>query len=79
MISKKELLSILEDAKIAEEKAIPIYAKHISSAVFWTGIKQEDIDKIKGTLHTLADESKKHKKMVEHLIDLVKKEGKDAF
>ena len=79
MMSKEELLTILENARLAEEKAIPVYTKHLKSAVFWTGMKQEDVEKIRETLSMLAEESEKHKKMVEYLIEQIKKKGKDAF
>ena len=79
MMSREELLAILEEARLAEEKAIPIYVKHLSAAVFWTGASKEKTEKIKETLRLLAEESEKHKKMVEHLIVELKKEGKDAF
>ena len=76
---REELLAALENARLAEEKAIPIYTKHLRSAVFWTGMKQEDVEKIRETLRILAEESEKHKKMVEYLIEQVKTKEKDAF
>ena len=79
MMSKKELLAILEKARLAEERSIPIYTRHLSSAVFWTGMKKENVDKIKETLRVLAEDSERHKKMVEYLIELADTEEKDAF
>ncbi|MFC1479937.1 hypothetical protein ACFL5Y_00620 [Candidatus Omnitrophota bacterium] len=79
MMSKEELLTILENARLAEEKSIPIYTKHLKSAVFWTGVKQEDVEKIRETLRILAEESEKHKKIVEDLIEQVKTKEKNAF
>jgi hypothetical protein len=79
MIKKEELLNMLEDAKVAEEKAIPIYTRHLSSAVFWTGLEEERVKRMKILLNQLSKESQGHIKVVEYLIDLVKKENQDAF
>jgi rubrerythrin len=79
MISKKEALEIFKNAKFAEEKAIPIYTKHLSSALFWTGMGREKIQKIKEALDTLAKESKVHIELTEFLINFIKNEEKDAF
>lgn len=79
MIDKKELISILEKALIAEERAIPIYMKHLKTAVFWTGAAEEDIKRIRKVMSVLLEESERHKKTVETLIDKVKSGGKDAY
>ena len=70
---------ILKNARYAEEKAIPIYTKHLRSAIFWTGMDEETVEKMRENLRILAEESEKHKKMVKYLIDVVEEEEKDAF
>jgi len=79
MMDKKELLTILEKAKIAEEKAIPIYTKHMGTAIFWTGIDKEKVAKIKESLALLSRESKGHMELNESLIAQIKSEERDAF
>lgn len=79
MIEKQKLLKILKDALDAEEKAIPIYSKHLESAIFWTGIEKGKIQKIKQSLNRLARDSTAHKRAVERLIEEVKEKDKDAF
>jgi hypothetical protein len=79
MIDKKELLTMLEKAKISEEKSIPIYTKHMGTAIFWTGIDKEKVEKIKEALILLARESERHRKVDEYLIAKIKSEARDAF
>lgn len=79
MIQKQELLRILQNALAAEEKAIPIYMKHLSSAIFWTGIDADRIKKAKKLLSRLAEGSTYHKKVVGELIEKIEKENKNAF
>ncbi len=79
MIKKEELLRILKDAMISEEKAIPILTRHLRSAVFWTGMDKEKTEKVKSVLRQLAEESEGHKRVMETLINRITKEKRDAF
>ncbi|MCF7878675.1 MAG: hypothetical protein K9L95_04305 [Candidatus Omnitrophica bacterium] len=67
-MNKKEIIKRLKEALIAEEKSIPIYTKHLDSAVFWTGLGEERVDKIKAILSELARGSMVHKEIIENLI-----------
>jgi rubrerythrin len=79
MIEKQELLKVLKDALKAEEDAILIYKRHLESAIFWTGIKQDKIKRAKELLDTLAQGSARHKKTVTKLIKDVQEKDGDAF
>jgi rubrerythrin len=61
-------LEILKGARNAEEKSIPIYTKHLESALFWTGISEDRALKAREILKRLAAESAAHKIAVEALI-----------
>lgn len=74
MISKEELIGILKKACEVEEKAIPIYTKHLESAVFWTGISRDDALKAREILRRLARESKSHKIIVTRIIEKLEKD-----
>ena len=63
-----ETLRILKEARNTEEGVIPIYMKHLESAIFWTGIPKDNVSKAKTILRHLADESAAHKVVVEKLI-----------
>ena len=79
MIKKEELLKVLNLSLDAEEKAIPIYMGHLDSAVFWTGIAETKAGKAREMLKTLAEESSKHKALIEGLIKKVNGEKKGAY
>lgn len=66
--NKDKILSILREARNAEESIIPIYTKHLESAIFWTGVSQDTALSAKKILRRLAVESAAHKITVEQLI-----------
>ena len=81
MINKEELLNILENARRTEEEVIAVYAKHLRAVASWEGlgVEQEHAEKIIGNLRILAEDSSRHKRTVEYLIEEVTKEGKDVY
>lgn len=79
MIHKEDLLKKLKEALVTEEQSIPIYAKHLDSAVFWAGWDEATTKKVKDAFRNLADESERHKILIENLIEKIKKDKRDAF
>jgi hypothetical protein len=79
MISRKKLLFVLEKARLTEERSIQVYTKHLRSAIFWLGMDKEKARRVQDLMEKLALGSEKHKKMVDDLINTLKKEKKDAF
>ena len=63
-----KVMELLREARNAEEGIIPIYMKHLESALFWTGVPQDNVSKAKTILKRLAAESSAHKIAVEKLI-----------
>jgi rubrerythrin len=74
-MSGKELLAVLEKARLGEEKIVSIYTKHLRSALFWTGMSKSDAEKVRAVFDILSRDSAMHKKMVEALIVKLKKEA----
>ena len=74
-MNNDKIIDILDKALLGEEKAVPIYNRHLSSSVFWTGIAKEKSERIKKILKQLADDSVRHKAMVEGLISKLKEEA----
>ena len=68
MANNDKILKMLREARNSEEGVIPIYMKHLESAIFWTGIPRDNVPKAKTILRRLADESVAHKIVVEKLI-----------
>jgi hypothetical protein len=77
-MDKKEVLANLDDSIVIEELAVPIYRKHFDSALFWSGLKEEDVKIIKTKLNTLIDESLEHVEILKKLKEIVKKGGSDV-
>lgn len=79
MIKKDMLLELLKKGLDGEEKAVPIYTKHLQSAVFWAGLAQKEAQEARRILEQLAVESAGHKRIVMELIDNIERSDKDAF
>ena len=59
-MSREDALKIIDDSIIVEELAIPVYQKHLNSALFWSGFDTEDVNSIRFDLELLTKESKEH-------------------
>ena len=79
MIKKAELKFLIKDAIDREERSIPVYMNHLKAALFWIGLKDEDVKKIKAAFADLAAKSAGHKKVLEELLKKVEGSPKDAF
>jgi len=79
MITKEDLLKELKEALAAEEQSIPVYIKHLDSAIFWTGWEEGVLTKAKTVFTYLAQESMRHKAMVANLIERINEDKRDAF
>lgn len=79
MISKRLLLQFLRKAMDAEEKAIPIYMKHLETTVFWAGMEKDATEFTKKEFMRFAKESSVHKKIVGELIERIEKDPRDAI
>lgn len=79
MISKTDLLKMLAKAQATEEKVVPIYEKHLYTALDWTTIDDDKKKHVRDKLQEMAEDSKKHKKIVDGLINKIKEDSRDAF
>ena len=70
---------MLEEARLTEEQAIPVYTRHLDTAVFWLGMDEKDAGRVKRTLNALANDSRRHKEVVERLLEEIKGSDKNAF
>jgi rubrerythrin len=79
MIKKDDLLASLKESLNTEERAIPIYTRHLNSTLFFSGFSKELQKKIKDTLLTLKSESQRHEQVFKALIEKVEKSQKDVY
>ena len=70
-MEKNEILSRLEHAKMLEERAIPIYTKHLEVVLAWGGLDEETEKKIAGYLTVMTKESVDHSKMLDSIIKII--------
>lgn len=69
------VMAILAGALTAEERIVPIYTKHLGSALFWTGIDEAKARKAQEILARLARESEAHSVIVRNLLARLGKGG----
>lgn len=78
-ITKKELLKMIDDSIYLEDKSIPIYRKHMKTALFWSGLSEWDQRQLNVYLNALAGESAKHSLRLAELKAKLSGEARDVF
>ncbi len=66
--NRQKLIELLKQGLAAEEKAVPIYNRHLESAVFWLGLSEDRAATLKYALEILAKESTAHKMTVDKIL-----------
>lgn len=70
-MKKEEILSMVDDAIIQEEMALPIYAKHLKSVMFWSHFSQKEQMIIVEKLKLLIKETQAHAAYLNRVKDIV--------
>ena len=79
MINKQQLIKVLEEGLKVEESVIPLYSKHISNALFLSGLEKEKEAGIREILNKLRSDSLRHKGLFEDLLNKVRESNKDVY
>lgn len=79
MIKKSDLIERLSVCIQTEESAIPLYSKHITSALFFSGFPEEQQIKLKEILEELVSDSERHKKILNALLERVRSSNQDVY
>jgi len=79
MLKKDELLFLLRECLDIEEKAMPVYARHLNNVLFLSDFSEEDRQKVRDILELLNKESEGHRKKFEDLISKVKGSTQDVY
>lgn len=66
--NREELVKVLKEALLSEERAVPIYNRHLESLLQLTGISEDESAKVRSVLEILVRESTLHKVTVEKII-----------
>lgn len=79
MISKEEATKIFTEGIKTEESAIPLYVKHIENTLFLSGFDEVKKARIKEILLQLKQDSGKHKKTYEYLLNITDKSKQNVY
>lgn len=79
MVTKEELLVLLETALKTEEAAIPLYTEHINSTLFLSGFDKDKKERIRQILQTLYKGSSGHARIYQRLIHQIENGDKDVY
>ncbi|MEK7118801.1 MAG: hypothetical protein AAB869_04275 [Patescibacteria group bacterium] len=74
-LSTAEILQELDAATVKEELALPVYASHIKSVLFWSGLSKEKKERICESLEILLQDSARHVQLLKHIKTLYLKEA----
>ncbi len=78
-MTKDELIGCCEQAINAEESANQIYMKHLSAILLRSGMPADDLRQARGILEYLIGENTEHKRMLQGLIERIRKEESDVY
>ncbi len=68
------ILQEIDAATMKEELALPIYADHIQSVLFWSGLPETKREKIRQSLAILLHDSQGHVRLLKHIKTFYKRE-----
>ncbi len=78
-VSKNELLAMLKDALALEEGAMPIYSRHLKTALFWSGLAPEVREQLRIQLGILEKESGRHTKALLEMKKKIEEDERNVF
>jgi rubrerythrin len=78
-VEKKKLLKMLEEAVTLEDHAIPIYTRHLKTALFWSGLPAHEREQLRIQLGILLKESERHSKLLGEMRRKIQEDPRDVF
>ena len=78
-IEKTKLLKMMEDAISLEDKAIPIYNRHLKTALFWSGLTASAREQLRIQLGILEKESERHTKVLREMKKKIEGDDRNVF
>jgi rubrerythrin len=80
MVKKKDLIETLYNALDNEEEANNhFYDYSINSLKYYEWLSEEKKEKVKDIITKLRDDTQRHKKVIENLIQNIKESNKNVF
>ena len=78
-VEKKELLKMLREAEVREDRSLPIYSKHLRTALFWSGLDAATRERLRTQLGMLENGSEHHAKALTEMVKKIKEDKRDVF
>jgi len=79
VIARDRLLEMIDKGIRTEEKAGPLYLKHISASVAWYGFTEKQRKHVEGVLRQIASESEEHRASLASARRAVEEGGQDVY
>lgn len=78
-MKKEDLIKKIDEAISTEEKAIPIYVKHLESLTDLSELEPEQKKKLKEMLEKMRNETREHKNFLENLKEEILESDEDEY
>lgn len=78
-VEKNKLLKMLHEAAALEDRAMPIYSRHLKTALFWSGLPAAAREQLRIQLGILEKESHRHKKVLDVMRRKIEEDARDVF
>ncbi|MCX5784442.1 MAG: hypothetical protein NTX59_02005 [Elusimicrobia bacterium] len=78
-VEKAELIKMLEEAFFLEEQAMPIYSRHLKTALFWRGLNAATREQLRIQLGILEKESNRHAKVLGEMKKKIEEDKRNVF
>ena len=78
-MKKEEAIKILEECLKVEEDIIPLYSKHITNTLFFSGLEAGKADEVRKILDKLRTDSMKHRSMFQGLINKIQPSDRNVY
>ena len=79
MISKSELTRLLRDASDMEEGIMGFLTKYVEEYFDWSGFPPERVNEAKAMIRKMREDSDRHNRMVEDLLQWISERREDEF
>jgi hypothetical protein len=79
MISKDELTRLLRDASDLEEGVMGFLTKYVEEYFDWTGFPPGKVSEAKGLIRKMREDSERHNRMVEDLLQWISERRENEF
>ena len=78
-VNKDKLIKMIDDATALEDRSIPIYMRHLKTAMFWSGLPPAQREQVRIQLGILQQESARHSAILGELRRKVQEDPRDVF